>query len=329
MTVGDPRASAENPYLTTLAAEQAGAISRRQARSAGMSDGAIRARLRYGHWQTIWPGIYATFTGPPPRQTLLWAAILHCGQDALLSHETAAEIWGFTDTVSTSLHVTVKPTCQITSRPGLIIHHASHLDQARHPSRLPPLTRVEATAIDLTQTAASIDQAFGWLSSACEHRLTTTDKLRDTVRQRGRLRWRAEIVDALSDVRAGCHSVLERRYMRIVEQAHELPMASRQFRSKIDGRTQYDDNRHEQWKLVIELDGQVAHAGRARDRDRSRDNRTVASGVAVLRYGWRDITQQPCRVAAQVATVLRRNGWEGLPARCSPNCTVLDTQDRV
>jgi hypothetical protein len=41
------------------------------------------------------PGIYWIHTGPPPREVALDAARLYAGADAVLSHWTAAELWGF------------------------------------------------------------------------------------------------------------------------------------------------------------------------------------------------------------------------------------------
>lgn len=76
------------------AAAQAGILTRRQARSVGLSAEAIRVRLRSGRWQRPYPGVLATFSGPLDREAQLWAAVLACGPEAVLSHETAAELAG-------------------------------------------------------------------------------------------------------------------------------------------------------------------------------------------------------------------------------------------
>ncbi|MBT8228324.1 MAG: type IV toxin-antitoxin system AbiEi family antitoxin domain-containing protein [Dactylosporangium sp.] len=308
--------------LSRIAARQAGIVTRRQAEACGLTVGAIRARLASGRWQRAFPGIYATFNGPVPRDALRWAATLCGGPLALLSHESAAEVWHLRDETTGCLHIRVPLTCQVASRPGLVVHRSARAEQARHPSRLPPLTRVEETVIDLTQTARSIDQAVGWLSGSCERGLTTPSRLLATLGGRGKARWRAELVDGLRDVARGCHSVLERRYLRDVEVPHGLPTAARQTRSVVNGRSRYDDVRYEQWKLVVELDGRMAHPCQTRCDDRWRDNVTLTGGLAVLRYGWGDVIDRPCLVAAQVATMLRHGGWRGSPVACSPACRV-------
>ena len=74
--------------------------------------------------------------------------------------------------------------------------------------------------------------------------------------------------------------------------------------------------------MAVEPDGVAAHPGDLRWRDIRRDNAAVADGVITLRYGWADVTERRCQVAAQVADVLRRRGWTGSVRRYSPGCTV-------
>jgi hypothetical protein len=60
----------------------------------------------------------------------------------------------------------------------------------------------------------------------------------------------------------------------------------------------------------------------------SRDNAAVVEGRDPLRYGWSDVTEQSCHVAAQVAFVLRRNGWAGRPRPCSrADCVIGQVAD--
>jgi hypothetical protein len=62
-----------------LAAGQAGILTRRQARTAGLSDSAIDAQVEAHRWQRLQPGILATFSGMPGREAQLWAAVLAAG----------------------------------------------------------------------------------------------------------------------------------------------------------------------------------------------------------------------------------------------------------
>jgi Transcriptional regulator, AbiEi antitoxin len=57
-----------------IARWQAGAITRQQLLDAGLNTKLISRRLGRGRWQQLYRGVYAVFTGPPGRDTWLWAA---------------------------------------------------------------------------------------------------------------------------------------------------------------------------------------------------------------------------------------------------------------
>ena len=118
------------------------------------------------------------------------------------------------------------------------------------------------------------------------------------------------------------HSLLEFRYVRLVERPHRLPAATRQARVSTE-RDRYLDNLYRRYGVCVELDGLQAHPDDQRWQDLRRVNAITQQGLIVLRYGWTDINSQPCRTAAQVAAVLRQQGWPGPLRRCSPQCPVL------
>jgi len=132
---------------------QCGVISRCQALDAGLSSDAIRARLRTSSWRQLQRGVYAAFTGQPPREAMLWAALLRSGAKAILSHQTAAELHGLSDSISPAIHVTVPTAERIRGGTDLIIHRSGRIVAARHPVLLPPRTRIEETSISLRPLA--------------------------------------------------------------------------------------------------------------------------------------------------------------------------------
>ena len=144
--------------LQELAREQGGVVSRQQAIKAGMSVGAINARIKFGRWRLLHRGVYATFTGPLKRNAQLWAAILYAGQGARLSHETAAEILGLTDKTSPNIQVSIPPERRVVAVEGLIFHISSSNGQIWRPSPgVPPHTSEEDTVLDLVEAAANLD----------------------------------------------------------------------------------------------------------------------------------------------------------------------------
>jgi hypothetical protein len=134
------------------------------------------------------------------------------------------------------------------------------------------------------------------------------------------MRWRTELAAALGLGADGVHSLLEFGYVNRVERPHGLPAATRQFRVTRAGQHQYQDVTYQAYDVVVELDGQVAHPVELRWRDIRRDNANTVDDQRTLRYGWAGVTEQPCRVAAQVGSVLLRRGWDGRLRRCGPAC---------
>src|SRR6478672_8020881 len=97
-TVGDHRPFkmpyAAQPRLRTadwaaIAERQSGVISRGQLMDLGLSAAEARADVDTGKWQRIFPGVYATFTGPMNSLGRVWAAALYTGNGAAASHATA------------------------------------------------------------------------------------------------------------------------------------------------------------------------------------------------------------------------------------------------
>jgi hypothetical protein len=280
--------------LRQLLDDQAGVITRQQAIDAGMARNAIYAKLDSGRWQPLHRGVYATFSGRPGHDTLLWAAVLAAGPRAVLSHRTAAGLQGLLATsrsrrhagfggndVSELIHVTVPCGHRPVVLNGVRVHYSLRVDEARHPVLEPARTRV---------------------------------------------RWRAQLTGALGDARSGVQSVLEWRYLHDVEEPHGLPVGVRQRRVADGGATGYEDVHYRRYGLVVELDGQAAHPETERGQDRRRDNATTAGGGSTLRYTWADVTLTPCKVADEVGLALRSRGWAGELRPCGPDCPAGDGQ---
>jgi very-short-patch-repair endonuclease len=301
---------------------QRGVLARWQAPAVELPSTTINSLLRTGRWQPLQRGVYATFSGKPNRDAELWAAVLRAGPQAVLSHQTAAELDGLTNTRSAVIHVTVPRNKHVDPILGVRLHRSERLAEARHPSRMPPRTRVDETVLDLTQTAKSIDDAFGWLCQACSSRLTTPDLLLAALYRRPKVRWRGILLSALGDIDDGAHSVLEIRYVRDVERPHGLPKARRQAKMTRGSGRIYLDNLVERYRTCIELDGKAAHPVAERWRDIARDNASAADGIITLRYGWPNVTERPCQTAAQIAAALRSRGWAGRPTPCGRSCVV-------
>jgi hypothetical protein len=307
--------------LAAITERQSGVLTTRQAVEAGLTVGQITARVRFGRWRRMHRGVYATFSGEPARLAQLWAAVLSAGADAMLSHQTAAELARLTDRPSELVHVTVPIARRVVKSAGIVIHYSSRAREALHPAKLPPQTRIEETVLDLAGAAQTLDDACGWVTRSLQRGLTTQASLGYYLELRSKIRWRTELAELLTLDAAGLHSVLEMRYRRDVERPHGLPKGIRQARFRRGGHNEYRDVLYEAYLTAVELDGELAHIGEAWRRDARRDNAAAADGIMTLRYSWFDVTKSPCQVAAEVARVLARRGFAGARP-CSPSCPV-------
>jgi len=317
--------SAEPSQHRELLAAQGKAVARRQSSATRIDPETMRNWVRSGRWQRLQRGVYATFSGEPTRDTVLWGALLRAGPGAVLSHQTAAERHGLIDEPSALLTITV-PVSRHPAQAkiqGIVIHRSDAILRTRHPTMLPPCTRVEDTVLDLIQAAASFDDAYAWICRAIGRRRTTADRLRRAMDARKKMRWRSEIAAALGSADEGILSVLEYRYVRRVERPHGLPAARRQARIRQRTGNRYLDNLYEEYRLCVELDGAAAHPADEQWRDKRRDTANAVLGLLTLRFGILDLGDRRCQTADAVATVLRSRGWPGTPHRCSrPKCAV-------
>jgi Transcriptional regulator, AbiEi antitoxin len=311
--------------LRALARDQAGVVTRKQALAAGMSVGAITAKLKFGRWRRVHSGVYATFTGPMTRDAQLWAAVLAAGPGAQLSHETAAEINRLTDRRSPFTHVSIPASRRITAPDGVIIHLSSQLSFGwRFARGIPPHTFAEETIVDLVHAATGLDDVIAYVTGGFAKNRVSQGRLREVAAIRKKLRWRSDLDEIIVAGAGGAHSVIEYRYDRDVEQAHGLPPAAKQVRyTKPDGSRGYRDRCYEQYNLIVELDGKQYHPPQHRGRDQDRDNDAAATAGSTLRYGWVDVTRKSCESAKQVHTALARRGYRGPLKPCSPTCAAV------
>lgn len=262
-----------------LAARQHGVVTRRQLLALGLSAQAVQHRLSRGRLHRIDRGIYAVGRPALDREGRWMVAVLACGRGAVLSHGSAAALWGIGPLLS-SVEVTI-PIASPRRRDGVHVHRRPNLLPAHATVRKAiPVTNPVRTAIDLavrldpTQLERMINEADRLGLVSPEGLLTALDAY-PGVRGVGRLR---SILEArtfrLTD------SELERRFLRIVEKAG-LPFPL--TRQPVNGfRVDFF------WPdlgLVVETDGLTYHRTPAQQaRDRVRDQAHLAAGLTPLRF---------------------------------------------
>lgn len=321
-------ATLNDAAVRALLSAQAGAVSREQLLRLGVTDSQIRAQLRAERWQPLTPGlegVYVGSNGEVPYLTRCWGFLLYAGPGAVLATGSAAWLWTLHDDPPRDVEVMVPATRRVAEQDGLRLGLRVHLAARTHPARLPPVTRLEDTVVDLVEAATSGTDVVDLITRACQRRLTTAQRLRECVDGRKKLRWRALMIDVLDEVRDdGAQSPLEHSYLRGVERPHGLPRGERNRADGPEHRRRYRDVRYRRYRLVVELDGRAAHPAEDRHLDMWRDNELVAlQDVRTLRYGWQAVVGRPCECARQVALLLHRGGWSGQLLACGPDCTAV------
>jgi predicted transcriptional regulator of viral defense system len=87
-------AAARSAAAWELARRQHGVLTRQDLVSLGFSPSAIRHRLATGRLHRLAHGVYAVGRRELTREGGWMATVLACGSDAVLSHGSAAALWG-------------------------------------------------------------------------------------------------------------------------------------------------------------------------------------------------------------------------------------------
>lgn len=268
--------------IARLAARQHGAIARRQLLAAGIGRNAIAHRLRSGLLRPVYRGVYVL--GPLTREGRWMAAVLAAGEGAVLSHLSAAALWGVRPGGDVP-DVTVAHTSALS---GPIRMHRSLVAKHEQTRRNGiPVTTPTRTLHDL---AAVLDQDE--LERA--HREALVLRLPLDLDGTRRPAIRALLHDDVT------RSELEDAFQRFLRR-HRLPRPATNVRLPFGE----CDCVWRAEKLVVELDGHTVHASRsAFERDRARDREAALLGWRVVRITWRQLRDEPARLAADLRLLL-------------------------
>ncbi|MDQ6744403.1 MAG: DUF559 domain-containing protein [Actinomycetota bacterium] len=284
-----------------IAARQDDVVSRAQLVEAGLARGEIDGRIARGQLRRRHRGIYLTGHAPPSTRTLARAALLACGEGAVISHGTAAALWGLA-APPVEAEVTVSGR-NPGPKPGIRIHRVATL----HPSEVRVLqhglriTSPARTICDLAATSPRREVEHA-LQEAIVRRLLGEAQLGAVLAKAPARPGAAVMRDVLALERGPCftRSAAERALMRILD-GGGLPRPEKNVR--ILG--QLVDALWRAPRLVVEVDGRLAHDHQlAFERDRRRHQALVAAGWRVIRLTFRQLRDEPLMVAARLAQAL-------------------------
>lgn len=297
--MGGQRSRGRNSGAWGLARRQHGVIARAQLLELGFSAHAIDHRLSIGRLRAVRRGIYAVGRPDLTREGLWVAAVLSCGEGAVLSHESAAALWGLE---SRERVITISiPSPRQLRRKDVRVHRVELLPQDRRTRRGIPLTSPARTLIDLAKTA-SRERLERAVNAADRSDLIDPERLRAAVAERPGLRG-APALRELLDLRTFTltDSELERRFLPLARRAGlPLPETGTMLNGfKVDFF----------WReagLVVETDGLRYHRTVAQQqRDRLRDQAHAAAGLTPLRFTHAQVVHDPESVLETLSAVAR------------------------
>jgi very-short-patch-repair endonuclease len=281
-----------------LAERQHGVLSRAQLLELGLERGAIAHRIELGRLRPVHRGVYTIGHRLLSQDGRWMAAVLACGPDAVLSHHSAAALWG----IRQSSRIEVTTGAGHRRQSGIIVHRSPLRDDERTTHRGIPTTTVPRTLLDLSAVVRP-DALRSALRQAEQLRLTDPLSLTDLAERYPRRPGLATIRALLKEASIGARiirSELEERFQAFLLNAGlPLPMTNRQ----IEG---YEvDCVWEKERLIVELDGRATHdTSHAFERDRERDRALAAAGWRVIRITWRQLHEESHLVEADLRRLL-------------------------
>jgi very-short-patch-repair endonuclease len=285
--------------VARIAARQHGVITLEQLENAGVTREATYKRARRGRLHRLHRGVYAVGHHAPSWHSRWMAAVLACGEGAVLSHHSAAALWELLRPIEDSIHVSVPTTSGRKSQGGIHLYRCPSLAAPAEPSPSPSFSmqvggrgrRLMTTYrhnIPVTTIQRTIDDLEGTVPPYLLRRAKRQTELKG-IHLKGVERKRQR-------------SDLEEDFLALFH-AHHLPP----FETNVKiGRWEVDFLWREQ-SLVVEVDSFAYHRGSvAFEDDYARDLDLRQRGFTVLRFADKQLEGESERVVADVAAALRQ-----------------------
>jgi very-short-patch-repair endonuclease len=283
-----------------LAERQHGLVTRAQLLAIGVGVSAIDHRVANGTLQAVRRGVYAVGHRALRPQARFMSAVLALGPGAVLSHASAAALWGIRPSSATLIDVTVPGRPR--GHAGIRVHRCALLPGDVTVRDGIPVTTVERTILDM---AAVVSPAAlrRLLEAAERERLVDWRRIaqRAAEPRRGMRVLRAIVAEKSVGLRITKRE-LEARFQEFLRR-FGLPLPA--TNAWIEG-FEVDCVWHGA-RLIAELDSRRYHGtDGAVERDRARDRRLVAAGWTVIRITWRQLHSDPESLARDIGTLALR-----------------------
>jgi hypothetical protein len=283
--------------LARIARRQHGVVTRKQLLDADVSSDEIRWRLREGSLIAVHRGVYRVGHRAPSIEARYIAAVLACGEGAVLSGEAAGYLWGVLKGTAPPPEVTAPTRRRVR---GVRTRHARRAETEATTRHGVPITTVPRTLVDLSSVLSSADLARACHEAGVLHR-TTPRQVEQVLENRPNTPGARQLRKVLRGDTHVSLSRLERRFLeRLRESGLPEPVTNRKAGTK------RVDCRWPQHNLTVELDSYRFHNSRhAWEQDRRREREAHARGDDFRRYTHDDVFEAPEDMLGELSVLLR------------------------
>lgn len=183
------------------------------------------------YWSELSWQVFLAAPGKPSDSQRMWAALLHCGEDARLAGRSALQLHGWKGEAAPPFDVVVGHTVRPTKPPDWLRVRRTR-GEITGPAAEPLRTSIHTATAQAAAWSVSDRQALFVVLSALQQRLTTAERMRQTLAALPKLPRRAVIRQAVEDFANGSQSINEFDFGRWCRR-HGLP-APRQQRRLLD-----------------------------------------------------------------------------------------------
>jgi hypothetical protein len=286
--------------MARIASGRHGVVTRRELLRAGVTVDEIRRRLRRGALIGAYPGVYRVGHRAPSLEAGYLAAVLACGEGALLVGRAAGCLFGALRGPPPPPEVAAPTERRVK---GIRTHRSRTLDPRDATIfRAIPVTTLPRTLVDLAAVLDPEDLARAFHEAEVRHHTTPT-QVEAVLGRRPKSKGARKLRAVLRGDTQVVLSRLEKRFLVLLGEAGlPAPQANRPAGGH------YVDCRWPAQRLTVELDSYRYHHSRhAWEQDRRRERHARARGDEYRRYTWADVFEHPLDMLEELSALLARH----------------------
>ena len=274
-------------------------MTRSQLIGMGIPGSTIDGWLHSGLLHPVHPGVYAVGHSVLAPRARLLAPVLACGPNAVLSHRSAAELWGLLEPRrGFAIQITV-PGHGIEGPRGIRVHKTAELSR-RDSDEVDgiPVTSAARTVFDLASQATQAEVDAAYERGLIEGWFTRDDMIKMAMRLKGRR--------GIGKVRRLINR--DAPPSETIQEAHRMLLELIRSSALPHPKTEVPIGRYRAdicWpeaRLVVEMDGSKWHNSPGRiEHDKRRDAELAAMGYLTIRVTWLQLTKEPLAVISRIA----------------------------